>query len=106
MLGNDQIVDQAGGPKIDGQGDEPAGPGVRGRFERPGVHNLHVVDVGRRLAAGEASVVYEAADISLGRKVALKCIRDAVFLDPPKREAFLQAARAAEQLAQLESGTR
>ena len=55
VLGHDHIVDQARGAEIDGQGDEPAGPRVRGRLERFGVHDFDVVDAGGGFAAEEAA---------------------------------------------------
>jgi len=54
--------------------------------------------VEHELARGETWTVYAATDIGLGRKVALKCVRDKFFSGLQQREAFLNAARAAALL--------
>lgn len=48
----------------------------------------------RAIGAGGMGVVYEADDIMLGRRVAVKVIRPALAGDPATRQRFLREARA------------
>jgi serine/threonine protein kinase/WD40 repeat protein len=52
----------------------------------------------REVGRGGMGVVYEAEQISLGRRVALKLLPATVFRDPVKRRRFEREARAAARL--------
>jgi serine/threonine protein kinase/WD40 repeat protein len=52
----------------------------------------------REVGRGGMGVVYEAEQISLGRRVALKLLPATVFRDPVKRRRFEREARAAAKL--------
>ena len=52
----------------------------------------------REVGRGGMGVVYEAEQISLGRRVALKLLPSAVFRDPVKKRRFEREAKAAAKL--------
>src|SRR6267142_2144258 len=63
------------------------------RLERLGDFRL-IREVGR----GGMGVVYEAEQVSLGRRVALKVLQNQFWLDPQQQPRFLREARAAAKL--------
>jgi serine/threonine protein kinase/Tfp pilus assembly protein PilF len=81
---HDDRPDTPGGPGSDAP-DGVAGPGtVLGDFR-----------IGRELGRGGMGVVYEAEQVSLRRKVALKVLPLAATLDPRRLQRFQNEARAA-----------
>jgi serine/threonine protein kinase/WD40 repeat protein len=52
----------------------------------------------RKVGRGGMGVVYEAEQVSLGRRVAIKLLPPTVFRDPVKRRRFEREARAAARL--------
>ncbi|MCX5790373.1 MAG: protein kinase [Elusimicrobia bacterium] len=52
----------------------------------------------KELAKGGMGVVYEAVDSALGRRVAIKRMRDEIRADPHERERFLKEARTVASL--------
>jgi tetratricopeptide (TPR) repeat protein len=64
-----------------------AGDALQGRYR-----------LGRKIGAGGMGVVYEATDLSLNRRVALKKIRDESRLDASARSRFLDEARSVARL--------
>ncbi len=61
--------------------------------ERPG--RLGDFEIGREIGRGGMGVVYEAVQLSLGRRVALKVLPFAAMLDPNRLQRFQNEARAA-----------
>jgi serine/threonine protein kinase/WD40 repeat protein len=61
----------------------------------PSIPGLELVDV---LGSGGMGVVFKARQVTLGREVAVKCLRDDHRSDPRLRERFLQEARAVARL--------
>jgi eukaryotic-like serine/threonine-protein kinase len=62
------------------------------------VRKVGTCDIIRELGRGGMGVVYEAFDISLQRRVAVKQLGRAVFAEPGMKERFLQEARTAAKL--------
>ena len=52
----------------------------------------------KELAKGGMGIVYEAVDTALGRRVAIKRMRDEIRADPHERERFLKEARTVAAL--------
>jgi tetratricopeptide (TPR) repeat protein len=52
----------------------------------------------RQIGTGGMGAVYEAEDLALERRVAIKRMRDEIRLDPRERENFLKEARTVAQL--------
>jgi WD40 repeat protein/serine/threonine protein kinase len=72
--------------------DPPAGPAA------PPVTSLGDFRLIREVGRGGMGVVYEAEQLSLGRRVALKLLPAGVFWDPVKRRRFEREAKAAAKL--------
>src|SRR5262245_13642798 len=66
--------------------------------DAPPVTNLGDFRLLREVGRGGMGVVYEAEQVSLGRRVALKLLPESVFRDPVKRKRFEREARAAAKL--------
>jgi serine/threonine protein kinase/Flp pilus assembly protein TadD len=76
-----------------------AGPaGADGRDGGPAPQVLGDFRILRELGRGGMGVVYEAEQVSLGRKVALKVLPAAATLDPRRLQRFHNEARAAASL--------
>ena len=56
-------------------------------------------EMGKPIGAGGMGVVYEARDVKLGRRVAVKVLRDESRLDPKAKAAFLDEARMLAELS-------
>jgi serine/threonine protein kinase len=59
---------------------------------------LHDFRIIREIGRGGMGIVYEAEDLSLGRRIALKVLPFALTLDPRQLQRFKNEARAAAQL--------
>ena len=66
--------------------------------EAPPVELLGDFRLLREVGRGGMGVVYEAEQVSLGRRVALKLLPASVFRDPVKKRRFEREARAAAKL--------
>src|SRR5262249_35330423 len=66
--------------------------------DRPAPGTLGDFRLIREVGRGGMGVVYEAQQISLGRRVALKVLPFAVTMDPRQLQRFLNEARAAASL--------
>jgi serine/threonine protein kinase/WD40 repeat protein/Flp pilus assembly protein TadD len=66
--------------------------------DAPPVTNLGDFHLLREVGRGGMGVVYEAEQVSLGRRVALKLLPTEVFRDPTKRRRFEREAKAAARL--------
>ena len=66
--------------------------------DAPPVTHLGDFRLLREVGRGGMGVVYEAEQVSLGRRVALKLLPAAVFRDPTKRRRFEREAKAAAKL--------
>src|SRR5262245_15785158 len=66
--------------------------------DAPPVTHLGDFHLLREVGRGGMGVVYEAEQVSLGRRVALKLLPESVFRDPTKRRRFEREARAAAKL--------
>jgi serine/threonine protein kinase/WD40 repeat protein/Flp pilus assembly protein TadD len=66
--------------------------------EAPPVTTLGDFRLLREVGRGGMGVVYEAEQVSLGRRVALKLLPASVFRDPVKRRRFEREAKAAARL--------
>jgi serine/threonine protein kinase len=79
--------------------DEETGAGAaRGQRAAAGVEQLGDYRIIREIGHGGMGVVYEAEQISLGRRVALKVLPRQVSHDPKMLARFAREARAAAQL--------
>ncbi len=67
----------------------------RDRLELEALGSHRIV---REIGRGGMGIVYEAVDLSLGRRVALKILPGSKTMDPSRRERFLREARAAARL--------
>jgi serine/threonine protein kinase len=76
-----------------------AGPELEVKFtDAPLVTHMGDFRLLRMVGRGGMGVVYEAEQISLGRRVALKLLPATVFRDPVKRRRFEREAKAAAKL--------
>src|SRR5688572_24662616 len=66
--------------------------------DAPPVTHLGDFRLLREVGRGGMGVVYEAEQVSLGRRVAIKLLPAAVFRDPTKRRRFEREAKAAAKL--------
>ncbi|MBI3467994.1 MAG: protein kinase, partial [Planctomycetes bacterium] len=80
--GSSELSAEAGLPTT-----QPAGPVALGHFQ------IH-----REIGRGGMGIVYEAEQLSLGRRVALKVLPFAAMLDSKKLQRFKNEAHAAAQL--------
>jgi serine/threonine protein kinase len=77
-------------------GEVPAPPGARAAD--PTAHLLGDFQIIRQVGRGGMGIVYEAVQVSLGRRVALKVLPFAAVLDPKVIQRFKNEAHAAAQL--------
>src|SRR5262249_12136398 len=66
--------------------------------DHPPVTHLGDFRLLREVGRGGMGVVYEAEQVSLGRRVAIKLLPAAVFRDPARRRRFEREAKAAARL--------
>src|SRR5262249_24719846 len=72
--------------------------------EQPATHTLPVLErlgdfqIIREIGRGGMGVVYEAGQVSLGRRVALKVVPKQLLTDPKTKRGFEREARAAARL--------
>jgi serine/threonine protein kinase/tetratricopeptide (TPR) repeat protein len=75
----------------------PPGPSA-GPTDHPAPANLGDYRILREIGRGGMGIVYEAEQLSLGRRVALKVLPFAATLDPKQLQRFKNEAQAAAQL--------
>jgi serine/threonine protein kinase/WD40 repeat protein len=81
------------------QAKEGVGPELLGAFsDEPPVTQLGDFRLLREVGRGGMGVVYEAEQVSLGRRVAIKLLPSSVFRDPTKRLRFEREAKSAAKL--------
>ena len=80
------------------EGDAGAGPAVEGMQDRTTVSMLGDFRILRQVGRGGMGVVYEAEQVSLHRRVALKVLPFTASLDPEHSRRFQTEARAVAQL--------
>ncbi len=82
----------------------PAGPvakgGPRGEFRPTGEFWTHY-ELVRQIGTGGMGLVYEAKDLSLERRVAIKKMRDEIRMEPAERARFVLEARTVAALHHL-----
>lgn len=66
--------------------------------DTPAISQLGDFNLLRQVGRGGMGVVYEAEQVSLGRRVAIKLLPASVFRDPTKRRRFEREAKAAAKL--------
>ena len=81
-----------------GAGPVPEAPRAKGEQGFPVQVRLGDYRILREVGRGSMGVVYEAEQISLDRRVALKILPFAAAIDPRQRQRFLMEAQAAAQL--------
>ncbi|MBI4346353.1 MAG: protein kinase, partial [Elusimicrobia bacterium] len=80
-----------GAPAVDGAEPAPAAPA-------PATNFWSRYDGAREIAKGGMGIVFEATDKNLGRRVAVKKMREELRTDPRERERFLKEARTVASL--------
>ena len=81
------------------QAKEEVGPELMGTFsDAPPITQLGDFRLLREVGRGGMGVVYEAEQVSLGRRVAIKLLPATVFRDPTKRLRFEREAKSAAKL--------
>ena len=82
-----RVLSSSGADSVDAAGAAPL------RVPAPGSAFWEQYELVRELGAGGMGLVYEAQDKALGRRVAVKKMRDEIRLDPMERQRFIQEAR-------------